>query len=708
MEVSINSVWDFEEFDGFINGQYRVLAVLSQYKELIIFPLIESNKTSRPKLIPTKKFEDAYTNKQIRSAEYNLPSYHLIHDDQIDIKHLRIRDKNFSKIEGLIENISFLYDISYKKTVPALTRHALLVDSDRKSISRLLNRYWLFGQNKNAFLPAYKNCGAMGKHRIAKGSSLGAPTQPRTLALAPSSKFLLQNIDKDNIRKSLKKHHLRPKGKSLRASYKEMLREYYASNIRESSAFNLQPHVPSYRQFTYWKSKLFSADTIIKSTFTERDYLQNKRALLGHSTEKTSLPGSCFEIDATVADIHIVSEFGNHNLLGRPTIYSVVDRASRMIVGFHVSLYYASWQSAQQALANCFLPKSEYCKRYGINITDAEWPCSHIPQRLICDNGEMIGLKPNEIMSPMTELSFAPPYRPDAKGIVEQTFRLLNIEVTHDMLGSTRGGQVVRGSRDPRKDAIYTLNEVITKLIEAVLEHNRSIFDDLATSNRLIIDNDLSPTPINFWNIHMQQHQHALKKSSSNEICARLLSPVAVSMTESGILYRNLYYTCEYIEENNLGSIARTNGRWSMDARVNEDTTDSIYVRLTRDQGFTECRLLHRSKNLAGVTMADIDFSQDWLDKQKKIRPISVESIDVRKQRVATQKLAKSRLKNVNATYTERSKDIRANRNREIESQAFSKTTNDHLSLDQMIDTSVPSNKVVHLIPRSNRNNKED
>lgn len=673
---------------------------------MVVFPLIDSKKIHRPSLISTTSFQDAYTKKQIESTEYNIPSYQLIHDDQIKTKHLELRDKNFSKIEGLIKNINFLYDISNSKNVPALTQHAKLVSSDRKSISRLLNRYWFFGQNKNALLPAYKNCGGTGKHRTAKGSSLGAPTKPRTLAIAPNSKFLLQSSDKDNIRKALKKHHLKPKGKSLRASYNEMLREYYANNIREANIFNVQPCVPSYRQFTYWKKKLFSADTIIRSTFTERDYLQNKRSLLGHSTENTPLPGSCFEIDATVADIHIVSEFGSHNLLGRPTIYSVIDRASRMIVGFHVSLYFASWKAAQQALANCFLPKSEYCKRYGINIIDAEWPCAHIPQRLICDNGEMIGLKPKQIVTPMTELNFAPSYRPDCKGIVEQTFRLLNLEVTHDMLGSTRGGQVVRGSRDPRKDAIYTLNEVITELIEAVLEHNRSIFDDLATSNRLIIDNNLSPTPINFWNIHMQQHQHALKKASQNEIWARLLSPATVSMTESGILYRNLYYTCDYIEKNNWGSIARSNGRWSMDARINEDTSDVIYVQLTRDQGFTECRLLHRSKNLAGVTMADIDLSQDWLDNKKKTRPISVESIEVRKQRVAKKKLAKLRMKNTSATYTERSKNIRANRSSEIKSQALSETTNNHLPSDQMIDHPAPSNKVVRFIPRSNRDNK--
>ncbi|NMV21453.1 transposase, partial [Vibrio parahaemolyticus] len=87
-------------------------------------------------------------------------------------------------------------------------------------------------------------------------------------------------------------------------------------------------------------------------------------------------------------------------------------------------------------------------------------------------------------------LKFTPPYRPDGKGIVEKRFDILNKELLHDLMGTTRGGNVVRGSRDPRKDAIYTLKEVTTQMIQAVLDHNRSIFDELALSSPLLIQND--------------------------------------------------------------------------------------------------------------------------------------------------------------------------------------------------------------------------
>lgn len=45
-------------------------------------------------------------------------------------------------------------------------------------------------------------------------------------------------------------------------------------------------------------------------------------------------PGSRYEIDATIADIYLVSDSDRACIVGRPTIYFVVDVFSRMVVGF--------------------------------------------------------------------------------------------------------------------------------------------------------------------------------------------------------------------------------------------------------------------------------------------------------------------------------------------------------------------------------------
>ncbi|WP_220781590.1 hypothetical protein [Shewanella sairae] len=320
-----------------------------------------------------------------------------------------------------------------------------------------------------------------------------------------------------------------------------------------------------------------------------------------------------------------------------------------------------------QALVNSFLPKSDYCKEFGVDIHDSEWPCSHIPKELVCDNGELIGLKAQKALTPMTRLSFTPPYRPDCKGVVEKRFDILNKELIHDFLGTTRGGSVVRGSRDPRKDAIYTLREVTTEIIKAILEHNRSIFDDLAFSSPLLIENDLPPTPINYWKVHVAKHKHDLQAALPDEVIARLLPPAKVSMTRSGIHFNGLYYSCREIEDRNFASVARASGQWRLEARIDENTTNHIYVRLDKNHGFTLCYLLPRSRMFSGKSMSESDFMQDWLASKKEQSPISVASIDDHKYRQKMALDAKKRNRNsTSMSFPQKINNIRQHRTDEL------------------------------------------
>lgn len=57
----------------------------------------------------------------------------------------------------------------------------------------------------------------------------------------------------------------------------------------------------------------------------------------------------------------------------------------------------------------------------------------------------------------------------------------------------------MRGDKDPRKDSIYTLDEVMSMLIDATLERNRATQMGLVLNCALLIENDLSLTPLNAW-----------------------------------------------------------------------------------------------------------------------------------------------------------------------------------------------------------------
>jgi putative transposase len=683
MEILKNSIWEIKELEGIDAGLFRIINILDDAACLILFPLIDGGGLSRPLAVRLDRFELEIRNKKILKGEFKLPSHLFVCEEEIDKSHIIKRDNNFSLIEDITKNSDFLFDYATKKRIPILARYAEEKGTYSKNIVRLLNLYWRLGQDKNALLPAYQNSGGSGKQRNGKDTPLGAPKTSRTLAIKRTKTFILKNIDKDNIRKTIKKHYLKPHGKDLKETHKELLRTYYADEVKIAKALGRSPYVPSYKQVTSWNKKLFSPEEIIKKRTTERDYLLNKRGLLGGARDKWTVPGSCFEIDATVADVHLVSSFGKQYSLGRPTIYTVVDRASAMIVGLNISVYHASWRAARQALANAFLPKSSYCNEFDINIHDSDWPSTHIPLRLMCDNGEMIGLQPQKLVVPLTELQLSPPYRPDFKAMVERRFGLLNKELIHELLGTTRGGKVIRGDKDPRKDAIYTLKEFSSLLIEAVLELNRTKYDSLAMVSPSLIKQNLSPTPNNFWKIHLSEHKHALQLADPDEVISRLYPPEKVSMTRAGIEYNKMYYSCDRVIENNLASIARTHGRWQLDARINENTTNYIYVKFDKNEGFIKCYLLPKSKMFKDLPMYESEFFQDWLDGKKEENPINIEFIDSQSHRKKIEKSAKLRSKNDDLTFTEKIKNSREHRNNEINLGANPVKNNRGTTLDE-------------------------
>lgn len=666
MELVKNSVWDVRKADGIVPGLYRLLHVFEDIPCLILFSLESTKSIRRPIAVNLERFSRCLKKKEILEGSFSLPPHVLVSEEEIDEAHAVVRNENFRLIESLVNNPKFIFDYATKSRIPTLAKHAKDKGKARTTVARLLNTYWRYGQDKNSLLPAYQYSGGLGQQRKVSGIPIGAPRTARTLAVKRAKTFIVTDTDKKHIRKVLEKYHLKPGGKSLVETRKELLRAYYSDEVKKAKALGEAPYVPSYKQFRSWKHKLFTKNDILRRSSTEQDYLLNKRDLLGSAKQKWPVPGSCFEIDATVADVHIVSSFGKQYVLGRPTIYSIVDRASAMIVGLNVSLYFASWRAARQALANAFLPKAPYCEEFGISIQDSDWPAAHIPLRLMCDNGEMIGLNPQKLVVPLTELQLSPPYRPDFKAMVERRFGLLNREMIHNLLGTTRGGKVVRGDNDPRKDAVYTLSEFTALLIDAVLELNRSLYNSLATSSSLLIEKDISPTPLNFWKAHIAEHKHALKLADSNDVISRLYPPAKASMTRGGIEYNGMYYSCDRVVKDNLASIARTNGQWQLDARINENTTNYIYVKFDKNDVFTKCILLGKGNMLKNLPMHESEFVLDWLNKNHEENPVSVESIDSKVIRTNIERKAKTRAKSDSTTPSEKTKSTREHRNAEV------------------------------------------
>ena len=79
-----------------------------------------------------------------------------------------------------------------------------------------------------------------------------------------------------------------------------------------------------------------------------------------------------------------------NKVIGRPVIYAVIDVYSRIVTGLYVGLE-ASWVGAMMALDNMVADKVNFCKQYGIEILEEQWPTHHLPEIIIADRGEFEG-----------------------------------------------------------------------------------------------------------------------------------------------------------------------------------------------------------------------------------------------------------------------------------------------------------------------------
>lgn len=52
------------------------------------------------------------------------------------------------------------------------------------------------------------------------------------------------------------------------------------------------------------------------------------------------------------------------------------------------------------ALDNMVSDKEGFCKKYGIEITEKQWPTKHLPEIIIADRGEFEGYSVENISKP--------------------------------------------------------------------------------------------------------------------------------------------------------------------------------------------------------------------------------------------------------------------------------------------------------------------
>lgn len=231
-------------------------------------------------------------------------------------------------------------------------REAKIVEISEQSglgktkVKKLLSRYWQRGMNKNAMLPDYANSGGRGKTKKLSDEKVGRPRRVTINGEYRSGINITDEI-KTQFEHAINKYYRKANNYSLKDVYGFILRNFYSDRYKEGGEIHYriwEPNrIPSYHQFYYWFKKLEDPKKDIEFRKSAKEYELKHRPLLSNSKVETNGPGTRFQIDATIADIYLVSSFDVNRIIGRPVVYAIVDVYSRIITGIYVGLEGPSW-----------------------------------------------------------------------------------------------------------------------------------------------------------------------------------------------------------------------------------------------------------------------------------------------------------------------------------------------------------------------------
>jgi hypothetical protein len=529
------------------------------------------------------------------------------------------RDRAWAVIEDIVSHKNEPDVYLREKRGPWITRAVEKYGVTYTTVYKYLRRYWQRGQNKNALLPDFCNSGGKGKRKNLGLKKIG---RPRKNVQAKGIGINVDEAIKKIFRVAISKYYDTPKENYLTKAYDLMVKEFFNEDYRFEDGVRkpvniLVEQIPSIIQFRYWHKEEQDIVKSFKARKGNKNFELKHRAVLGKSDSAPLGPGSIYQIDATVADVYLVSRSNRNWIIGRPVIYTVIDVFSRMIAGIYVGLEGPSWIGAMMALANAFCEKVSYCKEYDIDIEGEDWPCFNTPQVVLGDRGEMESRHADTLATGLgIRIENTPSYRADWKGIVEQHFKLIDEQVKPLVPGHIDIDFRQRGGKDYRLDAKLDIWQYTRIIIKLVLYYNNEHWMKTYSTSEMMIEEELDPIARDLWNWGIVNRSGKLKAFPKDIVKLNLMSADIATITEKGLKYKRMYYSSQKLIEEQWFETARNKGTWKVDIAFDPRNMDYVYIKTDEGKGFIKCSMIDK-RRYGNKTYDEIEYLQEY-DKLKE------------------------------------------------------------------------------------------
>ena len=641
------------------NTSFRVLWISSNRDEAYWISL--SGGRQVPLKLPVATVE-----KEIQSGRYAIVVDSFANrDPNPGPTAIQRRDQAWHLISGIVSREPAIYRLHERSRL--LREASLQTGTQVTNIYKYLTRYWTGGMTPNALLPFYENCGKGGNPYDGKSQRRGKKK------VQGAEGKVLSHEDIRHFTDAVLTWYMGTEKLSLEKTYRKMLGHYYVTKDANGNPVQLDPdQVPSRSQFLYWHQKNKDILAESRSRSGSRNYPLQSRASIEKTETFLSGPCASSQIDATVADIFLVSQSDREKIVGRPTMYFLMDSFTRIVMGMHITLESPSWKSASMCILNAMEDKVEFCARYGIRIAGSDWPCHHIPNVLVGDRGEMESVAADLLVNRLNiRIENMPPYRGDLKGIIEQHFRLIDVDMAH-LPGKMGKDYGERCTEDYRLNARLTLNEFIYIIIHYVLLYNNFHYMDNYGRTMQMRQMGINPIPRNLWNFGMKYLSGIQRTLSKAAVRYAILPTDKASITDHGILFRGFFYGCDQGFREHWFDSAKIAGREAISISYDPRDASFIYFKPSHNTEPVECYLLDGNKITGRFSTEELEqLRQAEHTAREKYR--STEDLAI----LQTEQKIDSIIAKANAAFPEKPRqsnhqrvsDIKANRQAELELQ---------------------------------------
>lgn len=351
--------------------------------------------------------------------------------------------------------------------------------------------------------------------------------------------------DEKNIRWAVNKYVYSRKKHSLNTAYKLMLKEKYTD-----SNGVLAEGYPSFNQFRYWyaKNKKFMSYYISREGKT--GFMKDNRVLVGDNVQRfAAAPGAAAMADSTIVDLYIVSD-DRTKVAGRPVLTVLIDGYSYLCLGYSLGLEGGEY-SLQSLMINVVTNKKEHCHKFGIEITEEEWP-SVLPGCIVTDKGsDYAGNTYGQLAELGVKIINLEAYRPDEKGVVEKFFDIIQGFFKPYLKGAGVVAEeyLKRGSYfgDYKEKSCLTLKEFETILLRCIIHYNSKHIIKNFPFTEEMLELGIKPYSNCIWEYGMEHLRgcNVLPDVAKEQIILTLLPRTEGSFSRFGLRVNGLRYFTE-------------------------------------------------------------------------------------------------------------------------------------------------------------------